>query len=225
MRISVLIPCYNAGAFVGEAIDSALSQSHAAHEVLVVDDGSTDDSAEVAEGYGERVRLIRQPNGGIGAARNRALAEATGDWIAFLDADDVWPHHSLGARATAIAVDPTLDCVAGLTEEFFNTDEVGALVAPAKAAATLARVAGATLIRKALFDRVGDFDATLKVGETMDWIARASDAGARMATVETVVLRRRIHGANTVLRERGAQGDYLKVLRASLARRAAARDS
>ncbi len=222
MRISAVIPCYNTAAFVGEAIDSALGQSRPPDEIVVVDDGSTDASADVARGYGERVRLVRQPNGGIGAARNRGLAESSGDWIAFLDADDVWPRDSLAARVAAIEASVSLDYVVGLTEEFLNLGDTPGLVTRAKAAPASARVAGALLIRKGLFDRVGDFDATLKLGETMDWVARAEDAGARSARIDRIVLRRRIHGANTVIREAGSKSDYLKVLRASLARRAAA---
>ena len=222
MRISAVIPCYNAAAFIGEAIDSALGQSRPPDEIVVVDDGSTDASAEVIRGFGARVRLVVQPNGGIGAARNRSLAEASGDGIAFLDADDVWPRDSLAVRVTAIEADVSLDYVVGLTEEFLNLGDTPGLATPAKAAPASARVAGALLIRRGLFDRVGRFDATLKLGETMDWVARAQDAGARSARIDRIVLRRRIHGANTVIREAGSRADYLKVLRASLARRAAA---
>jgi hypothetical protein len=115
--------------------------------------------------------------------------------------------------------DPLLDYAVGMTEEFLNLGDTRGLDAPAKDVPAAARVAGAMLIRKSLFDRAGGFDPSLKVGETMDWVARATDAGARGVRVDRVVLRRRIHGANTVLRERASQGDYLKVLRASLARR------
>ena len=89
MKISCLVPAYNAEAFLGEAIESALGQSRAPDEIVVVDDGSTDGTADMAASYAG-VRLVRQENGGIVAARNRCMAEATGELIAWLDADDIW---------------------------------------------------------------------------------------------------------------------------------------
>lgn len=88
--ISVVIPCYNAAAFLGETLRSAVKQTHPPVEVIVVDDGSSDNSAKLAESYGSPVRVIRQPNGGAAVARNTGVKAATGDWIAFLDADDLW---------------------------------------------------------------------------------------------------------------------------------------
>lgn len=89
-RISVLIPAYNAADTLAAALESALTQTFPAHEILVIDDGSTDNTAEVARGFGERVRLLQQTNGGPGAARNRGAQAAVGDWFALLDADDTW---------------------------------------------------------------------------------------------------------------------------------------
>jgi glycosyltransferase involved in cell wall biosynthesis len=88
--VSVVVPCYNAAAFLEESLGSALAQTYPPLEVIVVDDGSTDDSATVAAALGPRVRVIRQDNRGESAARNRAIDEARGEWVAFLDADDVW---------------------------------------------------------------------------------------------------------------------------------------
>lgn len=88
--ISVVIPCYNAAAFLPETIQSVLAQTLLPCEVLVVDDGSSDRSAEVAASFGGIVRVIRQQNAGECAARNRGLEESRGDWVAFLDADDIW---------------------------------------------------------------------------------------------------------------------------------------
>ena len=94
MKISAVIPAYNIEAYIGRAIESALRQSRPADEIVVVDDGSTDGTAAEIRKFGERVRLIQQPNGGLSAARNRGIAAAGGEWIAFLDGDDEWlPEH------------------------------------------------------------------------------------------------------------------------------------
>ena len=90
--VSVVIPVYNRARLVAGAIESALAQSHPCAEILIVDDGSTDDIDRVARSYEGRgpVRLIRKPNGGVSSARNRGIEEARGDFVAFLDSDDVW---------------------------------------------------------------------------------------------------------------------------------------
>ena len=95
VTVSAIIPAYNAAAFVGAAIDSALAQTHPACEIIVVDDGSSDDTSAIVARYAAPVRLIRQANAGPGAARNRAAREARGDWLAMLDADDTWLPHKL----------------------------------------------------------------------------------------------------------------------------------
>ncbi len=107
--ISVVIPNYNNAPTLARAIDSVLAQSHPAFEIVVVDDGSTDASAEVAAGFGERIRYVRQPNGGVSAARNNGARLAQGDWIAFLDADDVYLPDRLAAHARWIAREPDID--------------------------------------------------------------------------------------------------------------------
>src|SRR5439155_23564909 len=86
--ISVLIACYNGGRYLAEAIESVLKQTYPRVELIVVDDGSDDDSADVARRFGSALALVSQPRAGIGAARNRAVSLATGDFLAFLDADD-----------------------------------------------------------------------------------------------------------------------------------------
>lgn len=89
-RVSVIIPAYNAERFIGESVNSALAQTHADVEVIVVDDSSTDGTPALLAAYGDQIRVHRQANAGAATARNTAARIATGDWLAFLDADDVW---------------------------------------------------------------------------------------------------------------------------------------
>ncbi len=216
--ISVLVPCYNAERYLAEALDSVLEQSQRPAEVIVVDDGSTDRSAEVARRYAPAVVCVRQPNLGIGAARNRALSLARGDMLAFLDADDVWPPGSLAMRYDALRADAALGCVFGLVQQFVSAD-AGGSGADHEPTPLTGRLAGTMLARRWAVGRVGTFDARLRTGETLDWMARLDESGIPWQRVPAVVLRRRIHRGNTMITHAAGHHDYLTVLRAALLRR------
>ena len=110
MDISCVIPCYNGERFLGAALDSVIAQTLPPAEIIVVDDGSTDGStADVAANYGSRVTYLRQDNAGPAAARNRGLACARGDFVAFLDADDLWHQDKLARQAVRFEARPELD--------------------------------------------------------------------------------------------------------------------
>lgn len=121
-RFAVIIPVYNGAATLAQALDSVLAQTWPAHEIIVVDDGSRDASAEVAAAYGGRVSLIRQPNGGVSAARNAGARAATAEWLCFLDADDWYYPERLAVHAAMIRQDPALDF---LTGDFDYVDSAG----------------------------------------------------------------------------------------------------
>ena len=108
MRISVVIPAYNAEPYIGRTVDSVLAQTRPAHEVIVVDDGSTDGTEAAVSRYGQEVRYIRQDNNGASAARNTGIEAAQGEWIAFLDADDEWMPEKLQRQAALLARNPEL---------------------------------------------------------------------------------------------------------------------
>jgi glycosyltransferase involved in cell wall biosynthesis len=214
MRLSVIIPCYNAERFIGEAISSALAQSRPADEIIVVDDGSTDRSVAQTGRFAGRIQLVRQANAGAAAARNTGLAAARHDLIAFLDADDLWPPDSLACRM--VQFDPQeCDIVFGAVREFVDHgDGEPRLGTPIEG-----RLAGSMIIRRHVFDRVGNFDESLRSAEVVDLAGRARAAGFVDRATAEVVLHRRVHGANLMLRHSGASADVLRVLRRSIERK------
>ena len=215
--ISLIIPAWNAARTLGETLASAEAQSLPPDEIIVVDDGSTDETVAIAQAAGARV--ISQERQGPAVALNTGVAASQGDILAFLDADDLWPTDSLRLRMRALEADPGLDGVFGLVEQFF-TPELDQRTKPRPPGANIAaRSAGAMLLHRRVFERIGGFDATLALGDTLDLVARMDEAGLRIGAIDHIVLRRRIHGANTVLTQHGRQGDYLKILKASLDRR------
>jgi glycosyltransferase involved in cell wall biosynthesis len=113
VRVSAIIPVYNGAVTVAEAIDSVLAQSYARLEVIVVNDGSTDATAEVLRRYGERIKVIERPNSGIAVSRNIGVAAANGEYLAFLDSDDAWAPAMI--ERTVAALDRNPDCVLAYT--------------------------------------------------------------------------------------------------------------
>jgi glycosyltransferase involved in cell wall biosynthesis len=108
MRVRVIVPCHNAERYIGEALESVLAQTHADTTALVVDDGSTDATARIARGFGARVTVIAQANGGVSAARNRAIDATDGECLAFLDADDCWHPEKVARQVAFLQANP--DC-------------------------------------------------------------------------------------------------------------------
>ncbi len=146
-RFSIIIPAFNAAATLARAVESVRTQSWPAHEIIVVDDGSTDSTVEIARQYGDAVRLIQQPNSGVSAARNAGAAAATGDWLAFLDADDWYAGDRIQLHAEWIAEDATLDF---LTGDYEYRDAEGGLLGTSMAqhdSGRLLRVKAAGAVR------------------------------------------------------------------------------
>lgn len=221
ITVSVVIPALNAERYLGDAIESVLSQTHRATELLVVDDGSTDGTAAVAGAFGGPVKCISQVHGGIGSAVNRGVELARGELLASLDADDVWLPDKLSLQLEALTRRPELDLVFGLTEEFHSPDLTPAQRArlPLRSEPRPAIFRGAMLIRRASFARVGMFATNWAVGEFVEWYGRAVDAGLRSEVLDRVLVRRRLHGNNSTLMRTDAHGDYVRVVRTTLARR------
>jgi glycosyltransferase involved in cell wall biosynthesis len=224
--ISVMIGVYNAEPYLAEAIESVLAQDYVPLELIVVDDGSNDGSAAVAKSF-PQVNYFFQENAGNGAARNRAVEAATGDLFAFVDADDRFTPGKLTLQKAALDADPALDMVFGHVREFLSPEldeETRSALRPPAPEPMPWTAPNLMLIRRESFLRVGPFSTTFRVGVTVDWFARASEAGLRYAVLPEVVLERRLHTQNNGLRERGARSQYLDVIRAAMERRRAAGD-
>lgn len=219
--VTVIVGAYNADRYVGEAIDSVLAQTHPSLELIVVDDGSTDATGEIAESYGPPVRRIRQENGGMAAARNRAIPEAQGSFLAFLDADDRFPPDKLTRQLEVFEAQPELDVVYGHVTEFLSPDldEDAHALLRAPAHDVPWPTPNLMLVRRESFLRVGLFSTELKVGIGVDWHARSNELGLRSAVPPIVVLERRLHAENNGIRQRQSKPQYLHVLKAALDRR------
>src|SRR5262245_60157439 len=122
--VSVIIPAYNAAAWLPDCLDSVFRQTYANREIFVIDDGSTDTTPNVLRAFAGRVQLLRQARGGIGAARNAGLARAAGEYVAFLDSDDLWRSDKLEKQVRHAHVHPDLAVIHSDAEEF---DERGTL--------------------------------------------------------------------------------------------------
>jgi glycosyltransferase involved in cell wall biosynthesis len=223
LTVSVIIPAYNAAPYLPAAIDSVLAQTRPAQEILVIDDGSQDDTAALAAGYAPQVRLISQPNRGVAEAINHGVSLASGDWLAFCDADDLWLPEKLALQTAALAADPQLGLVFGLLEQFISPElppaAAARLVCPPEPAPGLHL--GCMLARRAVFTAVGPFSAAWRVGMFIDWYARTREAQIPSRILPQVIYRRRLHTTNVMLRLKHERSEFAHILKAALDRRRA----
>jgi glycosyltransferase involved in cell wall biosynthesis len=218
--ISVIIPVYNGERYIAEAIESVLAQECDHIEIIAVNDGSTDGTEETIRSY-DGVRYLYQPRQGASSARNSGVECSSGDFLAFLDSDDLWTKNKLAIQTALFRADPSLDMVFGHVAQFFSPELEESLKGRIHmpGGSMPGYVPGAMLVRRDAFVRVGFFDARYRIGEFIDWFMRAIDLGLKSHLAPEVLVKRRIHDANTGIRERDSRKDYLRVLKASLDRR------
>lgn len=218
--VSTIVPVYNGERFLAFALQSLFAQDYCPFEVIVVDDGSTDSSAAIAQSF-KGVRYLSQPHAGVAAAKNTGIAAARGEFIAFLDHDDTWPPNKLSVQMGYLLQHPEVSCVfsrhhiflepgtprpSWLKPEFLENDQVGAF------ACTM-------VVRRAVFDQIGLFNLDYQVGEDTDWIVRAKDAGVAMTILPDVLLYRRVHGSNISSLIKVHHATLTRILRASIERK------
>ena len=205
VTISVAMPAYNAERWIGATLESVLAQTSSPDEVVVVDDGSTDGTAAVAEGFGAPVRVVRQANLGAPGAYNRAFRESTGDYVAMCPADDLWEPRKLELQRETLAAHPEADVAFGGARYFGLEDrdhpgpggtgilESGSFLRDMYRSNIVA--APTALVRRALFDRLGGFREDL-AGEDYEFWMRALTRGAVFFYDARLMVRLRQHGGN-----------------------------
>ncbi len=210
MSATIIIPAYNTAAFLAEAIESALAQTHPASQVIVVDDGSTDETAAVAGNFGDAVVLLRQPNAGVSTARNHGGAQTSADWLLFLDADDRMRPDAL-QKLLSRAREESLGCIYGQSIDFTDGSPSGALFGKEHGSCAMqgavplgARVAfwkapiatpGAAIIRRDVLERVGGWNPRFNTTADRDLWCRIGTV-AEFGFVHDVIVERRIHETN-----------------------------
>jgi glycosyltransferase involved in cell wall biosynthesis len=219
--VSCIIPVFNGERYLEETLDGVFAQTHRPIEVIVADDGSTDRSAEIASAYRHAVVRVRQPNAGHAAARNLGLSVATGEYTAFVDADDLWHPEKLARQLERFAARPELGVVFTHLENFRSADGDPS---PGPSEGPLRPIPGYTsvsmLARSKVFADVGLLDVTLEHGNDRDWFCRAAEHGVVMEMMPDVLVRRRLHGSNRSSALSGnSRAEYLRILKASLDRR------
>jgi glycosyltransferase involved in cell wall biosynthesis len=220
MRVDVVIPVYNSQAFLGEAMDSVLSQGALMGRVIVVDDGSSDGSAALAADRGAPVEVVRLPhNQGAAVARNAGLARCDAEYIAFLDADDRWLPGKLDAQVAALASAPQTAFALCWARPFADaglpSDERAALLAQ-QPAEMEGWMASALLARRSLFAQTGGFAEDLRIGEVIDWFSRVR--AFDHVIIPTVLVERRMHRTNTTRLAEEQRRDYLRAAHRHLSR-------
>ena len=221
LLISVIIPVYNYELYLAEAIESVMAQTYRPIEVIVIDDGSTDNSAEVAKRFSPPVKYFYKNHCGAGAARNHGVDLAQGSFLAFLDADDIWMQDKLTLQIAVFQSNPGVDFVFGHVQQFISPElddnHKNKIYCPAEKMPGF--VASTMLIKRESIVSAGAFETNLQIGEFIDWYLKAKEYGLKSIMLPDVVSKRRIHANNQSIREKKFQSDFVKIIKKSLDRR------
>jgi glycosyltransferase involved in cell wall biosynthesis len=223
--VSVIIPVFNGGQYIRGALESAFGQQYRPIEVIVVDDGSTDNTAEIVRFFKD-VTYLHQSNQGVPAARDVGISIAQGEFIAFLDADDLWTRDKLNTQISWLLEHPDIAYVTAKFRNFLEKD----VKRPwwVKEEHLLEDQKGGVpnlVVRKSVFEKIGVFDANCRSGSDLDWVLRAKDAGFVGTTLPHTLLHRRIHDSNLSYQWQGGRALLLKSLKASIDRQQARKSS
>lgn len=212
--ISVVIPVYNGAPFIAATIDSVFAQNHPSLEIIVVNDGSTDDTRPILEGVRNKITIIDQENQGQAVARNVGLKAARGSLLALLDADDLWTPDHLAVMLPHLETDE-YDFVRGLTRYFRN---LGTETEEMTGDLFMEALVGACLYKRRVFDIVGYFDEEMRQGEDFDWNIRLAESACKEKRLDVATLLYRRHDNNLTNSQDFVKQGQLNAFRKKIAR-------
>lgn len=224
--VACIIAAWNAERHLGAAIRSVLAQTRPVAEIVVVDDGSSDATAELAASFGAPVRVIRQANGGQASALNRGIAESRAPILAFLDSDDLWEPHKLEVQVPVLVAGAEYSVT--LIRNFVSEEVADRTVRDPRLLEPVPGYVASTLaLKRTLVERIGAFDTTLTIANVTAWFLMAREAGAVGEVVREVLVQRRLHEHNHSSHNGDAsRGEHLDLVKSMLdRRRAAAREA
>jgi glycosyltransferase involved in cell wall biosynthesis len=212
--LSVVMPLHNGARYVRQALASIACQNWPELQVIVVDDGSTDDGPSLVRDFELPIQLVQQDQKGPSAARNLGVELSRYPFTSFLDADDIWPIDR--RQLVEPLLTSTTDAILGKWQRFSQSSSELEFAAPQSCLAL-----GTSVVRTNLFQQIGPFDETLRFNEDVDWFLRARDAGCQIELVQHVLLWHRRHATNMTANSAFTQTSLLSILGASIRRRRA----
>jgi glycosyltransferase involved in cell wall biosynthesis len=215
--ISVILPIYNSEKYLREAIDSVFQQEYTPIEIIVIDDGSTDGSSHIIQECAGKIQYYYQENQGPAAARNLGLQKASGDFVTFIDGDDIWPDDKLKNQMSCFEKYPETEIVQGLVKRIDLSN--GEPVETEEEQLFIHSNLGAMIIRKAVFTKIGIFDKTLTYHSDTDFWFRARESGIKILVDKRIALIYRIHGENHTSGKTTETLGFANILKKSMDRR------
>ncbi len=220
--VSCVIPVYNGERFLAQAVESVLAQAYSPMEIIVVDDGSTDGTKDIADRFGNELTYVRQSNAGPSSARNHGIRLSSGEFVAFLDSDDLWRPRKTAIQLQRFEARPELAICTAQMQNFWSEEvqhEVSTLM-DGRLTEIQPNLGSSFMARRSVFQTIGFLDTAFKHRDIQELILRAVDGGLPIEALPDVLVKRRIHEAN-ISRHRSDAGDLelLAIARARIARR------
>jgi glycosyltransferase involved in cell wall biosynthesis len=219
-NISVILPIYNGEKYLKDCIESIINQSILPKEILIIDDGSTDNSSTICQKY-PQLKYLKITNKGVANARNKGLEITKYDLIAFIDQDDTWSYTSLETRLNAFNKSNNTKIIVGRQEWFLDGLETRpSWVKEEQMESSLdGYLLGCSLIDKKLFEMYGTFDCSFRFASDFDWFFRLKDASENFIQVDDIVLNKRIHALNESRHAKESLTELTKALYKSILRK------